>query len=82
MANLEKVRAICKEIGRRLVNNNFETTVKMKRDGKEFNITVLHGKKIAVYTDRGVNQYGETIWNKKVGIFPNTFAVAEFIAEY
>lgn len=70
---------IRKALDVRLASNHFETVITMKKTGKEFDITQLLNKKILVYTDKGYNEEGEVIWNTKVGVFKDTYAVAKFI---
>lgn len=59
--------------------NNFDITVKIKKTGKEFNIVKLLSKKIVVFTDKGTNEYGETVWSTEVGVFNSIYQVAMFL---
>ena len=74
-------RIIAKELSRMLAENHFDIIVKIKKTGNEFNIVKLLSKKIVVFTDKGTNEDGETVWATKVGVFNSIHEVAMFIEQ-
>ena len=78
----EKTRKIARELDTRLVNNHMETTITMKRSGNEYSIVKLSGHNgVMVFTDKGTNESGETIWTTKIGVFKDTYKLARYIEQ-
>lgn len=74
-------RIFAKELSRLLVENHFDIIVKIKKTENEFNIVKLISKKFVVFSDKGTNEDGETVWSTKVGVFNSIYEVAMFLEQ-